>query len=130
MAIMAKIHDAVEAIPTDAVVLVCGPSDVDETGGIDDTCNGCGHRVPVSREHCDRCGPPEAWIGGPGDGVEHVHDVGPAWDEDGTPYALCATCGHRWDRQTCEVCGLNVTGLVIAGAARHPHHDLPNTRKD
>ncbi len=62
--------------------------------------------------------------------AEHVHDVGPAWDEDGTPYALCATCGHRWDRQTCEVCGLNVTGLVIAGAARHPHHDLPNTRKD
>ena len=66
----------------------------------------------------------------PDEQPEHVHDVGPAWDEDGTPYALCATCGHRWDRQTCEVCGLNVTGLVIAGAARHPHHDLPNTRKD
>ena len=55
---------------------------------------------------------------------EHVHDVGPAWDEDGTPYAHCATCGHRWDRQPCDICGLPVTGLVIAqdGRARHRHH--------
>ena len=60
----------------------------------------------------------------PDEQPEHVHDVGPAWDEDGTPYALCATCGHRWDRQPCDICGLPVTGLVIAqdGRARHRHH--------
>lgn len=54
----------------------------------------------------------------------HVHDPGPAWDEDGTAYAWCASCSTRWDRASCDICGLPVTALVIAesGLRRHRHH--------
>lgn len=117
------------------VVLVYTPDDVDETSGMVCACghlrsehrsDGCVHGLDRATANAG-CPCPlnqDGDVGPLAPAPEHVHDVGPAWDEDGTPYALCATCGHRWDRQPCEVCGLNVTGLVIArtGRARHPHH--------
>lgn len=53
----------------------------------------------------------------------HVHDPFPVADETGTFHAQCE-CGTRWDKASCDMCGLPVTALVIAqtGLRRHKHH--------
>lgn len=53
----------------------------------------------------------------------HVHDPFPVADEAGVWHAECE-CGTRWDRASCDICGVPVAALHIArtGLRRHAHH--------
>jgi hypothetical protein len=53
----------------------------------------------------------------------HVHDPFPVVDEAGVWHAECE-CGTRWDRASCDICGVPVAALHIAqtGLRRHAHH--------